>query len=141
SSPAAVAHGVQQSRKSYDRTSLGNAFIWTRDTNGEKGHLNSSSEFAVKSGSVHSLHTARSGVSSSYSPPAGSNGRDGSHSRTGSSLSSEGLSLRDRHVHKENGWVMSDDESPKQSHLHEQQNHSQFGRRENTHTNGVVVAE
>ncbi|PGH12282.1 hypothetical protein AJ80_06796 [Polytolypa hystricis UAMH7299] len=83
-------------RKSHDKSSLSNAFVWTSDVNGENGHLDDSSDHFVhpyKGGSFQSLTTTKSGRSS-Y-------GHERTNSRNGSVLSMNGGSIRERG--KENG--------------------------------------
>ncbi|KAI1916111.1 Phosphatidylinositol-4-phosphate 5-kinase [Ophidiomyces ophidiicola] len=81
----------QPPRKSHDRSSLTNAFVWASEANGENGHVDSSSEFFMtnfKAGSFQSLpHTNKSIVSS--------HGLERSHSRNGSLLSLEAASVRE----------------------------------------------
>ncbi|KMU76807.1 hypothetical protein CISG_05640 [Coccidioides immitis RMSCC 3703] len=99
-------------RKSHDRSSLSNAFVWASEANGENGHVDTtSSEFFMtnlKTGSFQSLpHTNKSVVSS--------HGRERSHSRNGSLLS---LGAGDRgEVHKDHHHP----HHPHHHHLHHQQ--------------------
>ncbi|OAX78504.1 hypothetical protein ACJ72_07188 [Emergomyces africanus] len=77
-------------RKSYDKSSISNAFVWTSDANGENGHVDDASDHFVtnfKGGSLPSLGSlglARPGISES------------AKSRNGSTLSVASGPARDR---------------------------------------------
>ncbi|EER37449.1 phosphatidylinositol-4-phosphate 5-kinase its3 [Histoplasma capsulatum H143] len=72
-------------RKSYDKSSISNAFVWTSDANGENGHVDTASDHFVtnfKGGSLPSLGSLGTSRSAIY--PAA---RESSKSRNGSTLS------------------------------------------------------
>ncbi|KAK2792424.1 Phosphatidylinositol-4-phosphate 5-kinase [Onygenales sp. PD_12] len=82
SSPSSSTLLEQTSRKSYDKSSLSNTFLWTGETNGDANHVDGPSDRFVtnfKGGSLHSLGTARSGISP--------HGHESVKSRNGSVLS------------------------------------------------------
>ncbi|EEP75695.1 phosphatidylinositol-4-phosphate 5-kinase its3 [Uncinocarpus reesii 1704] len=91
-SPPPLFNHHHTPRKSHDRSSLSNAFVWASEANGEHGHVDPPSEFFMtnfKAGSFQSLpHTNKSVVSS--------HGRERSHSRNGSLLSVGAGSLKDK---------------------------------------------
>src|SRR5436190_3299380 len=81
----------QPPRKSHDKTSIGNAFLWTSDINGEDGRADASSDHFVtnlKDGSLPSLPAARAGTTSQS--------RELRQSGSGSMLSVAAGSERDR---------------------------------------------
>src|SRR5436190_6031403 len=98
----------QPPRKSHDKTSIGNAFLWTSDVNGEDGHADASSDRFVtdlKGSSLPSLPTARSGITS-QSREWGQSGENGSV------LSLATGSERDRGGNKDTGRTSRTPDEP-----------------------------
>ncbi|PGH00987.1 hypothetical protein AJ79_08051 [Helicocarpus griseus UAMH5409] len=83
--PSSSSIHDQSARKSYDKSSISNTFVWTGDVNGENGHLDNASDRFVtnfKSGSLPSLGSLGTGRSA-VTP----HGHDSVKSRNGSILS------------------------------------------------------